>query len=40
MVVVKSNGLVDVKIAIAISLLAWPISYFVDTGIKAVNEDV
>lgn len=30
----------DVKISVVISLLAWPITYFVDSAILNVDEDV
>lgn len=36
----KGNDFFDVKITIVVSLLAWPISYFVNTGITVVEEDV
>lgn len=37
---VKENDFTEVKISVALSLLAWPITYFVDTGIMQVEENV
>ncbi|KAJ6645933.1 Transmembrane 6 superfamily member 1 [Pseudolycoriella hygida] len=36
---VKQQDFTDVKIAFVVSLLAWPITYFVDNGITKVHED-
>lgn len=37
---VTENDYFDVKVSVAISLLAWPTTYFVETGIMNVDEDV
>lgn len=37
---VKGDSFSEVKITVALSLLAWPITYFVDTGIMQVEESV
>lgn len=36
----KGSDFFDVKVSVVISILAWPITYFVDSGIMAVDEDV
>lgn len=37
---IKVDDFSDAKISALISILAWPITYFVDTVIMQVNEDV
>lgn len=37
---VQYNDFSDVKISVVISLLAWPITYFIESEIVKVNEDV